>query len=199
VYQRGNASWYGPGFHGNRTANGERFDQMAMTAAHRTLPFNTHVQVRNLDNGRRLVVRINDRGPFIRGRIIDCSRGAARKLDFERAGVARVELRILGASPKDPKPEPERRSEPPPVLEPVDPDEGPFDVQVGAFSDHDNARRFQRELELSFPRVHLVRFAEYLRVRVGPYRDRAGAESAQAELLAMGHPGFVTRHDPEEE
>ncbi|MDP8242679.1 MAG: septal ring lytic transglycosylase RlpA family protein [Candidatus Hinthialibacter antarcticus] len=91
----GTASWYGPKFHGRRTANGERFNMNAMTAAHPSLPFNTRLRVTNLDNGRKCIVRINDRGPFKGGRIVDLSRAAARKLDFERDGLAKVRLEVL--------------------------------------------------------------------------------------------------------
>ncbi|MDY7012153.1 MAG: septal ring lytic transglycosylase RlpA family protein, partial [Cyanobacteriota bacterium] len=94
--QRGIASWYGPGFHGRRSASGERFNQNAMTAAHRTLPFGTRVRVTNQNNGRSIVVRINDRGPFIRGRIIDLSVGAARKIGMYGSGIAPVEVEVLG-------------------------------------------------------------------------------------------------------
>lgn len=87
----GYASWYGPGFHGKRTASGERFDQHAMTAAHKTLPFGTRVRVTH--KGRSVVVRINDRGPFVHGRVIDLSKAAARKLGI--TGVAKVTLKVL--------------------------------------------------------------------------------------------------------
>ncbi len=93
--QRGKASWYGGKFHGRKTASGERFDKHALTAAHRSLPFDSIVRVTNLANGRRVRVRINDRGPFIRGRIIDVSEGAARKLKMRRAGVVRCKLEVL--------------------------------------------------------------------------------------------------------
>ncbi|PPS45420.1 hypothetical protein B1A85_03980 [Chroococcidiopsis sp. TS-821] len=92
----GIASWYGPGFHGNRSASGERFNQNAMTAAHRSLPFGTKVRVTNKRNGRSVVVRINDRGPFTGGRIIDLSAGAARVLGLLNSGTAPVQLEILG-------------------------------------------------------------------------------------------------------
>ncbi len=92
----GMASWYGYGFHGLRSASGERFNQNAMTAAHRTLPFGTQVRVTNRNNGRSVIVRINDRGPFIRGRIIDVSAGAAKILGMTSSGVAPVQLEILG-------------------------------------------------------------------------------------------------------
>jgi rare lipoprotein A len=89
---RGKASWYGPGFQGKRTASGERFDMNQLTAAHRTLPFGTRVRVRNIKNGREVVVRINDRGPQIQSRIIDLSKAAAAELDLVRAGEAPVLL-----------------------------------------------------------------------------------------------------------
>lgn len=91
----GEASWYGPGFHGNYTANGEVYNQNALTAAHKTLPFGTRVRVTNLYNGRSVVVRINDRGPFIPGRIIDLSQGAAQLIGVTRSGVAPVQMDIL--------------------------------------------------------------------------------------------------------
>ena len=95
--ERGQAGWYGDRYHGRKTASGERFDQNALTAAHRTLPFGTMVEVKNLDNGRTVTVRINDRGPFGRKtRIIDVSRAAAGELDMVSSGVAPVELRIVG-------------------------------------------------------------------------------------------------------
>jgi rare lipoprotein A len=92
----GIASWYGPGFHGNRSASGEVYNQNAMTAAHRSLPFGTKVVVTNLNNGRSVVVRINDRGPFVRGRVIDLSAAAARALGVMQTGVAPVQVQVLG-------------------------------------------------------------------------------------------------------
>lgn len=91
----GQASWYGPGFYGNRTANGETFRPGTLTAAHRTLPFGTLVRVTNLNNGRTAVVRINDRGPFHGGRIIDLAHGAAQRLGVTASGVAQVKLEVL--------------------------------------------------------------------------------------------------------
>lgn len=92
---RGVASYYGPGFQGNKTANGERFNMHDMTAAHKTLPFNTKVKVYNLTNGKTVIVRINDRGPFKKGRIIDLSKGAAKKIGMLQSGTANVKLEIL--------------------------------------------------------------------------------------------------------
>ncbi|MGK7943721.1 MAG: septal ring lytic transglycosylase RlpA family protein [Microcystaceae cyanobacterium] len=93
---RGTASWYGPGFHGRRTANGERYNQHGLTAAHRHLPFGTRVRVTNLRNNRSVVVRINDRGPFVGGRIIDLSAGAAKQIGVYHSGIAPVKVEILG-------------------------------------------------------------------------------------------------------
>ena len=98
--QVGDASWYGPDFHGKTTANGEKYNMLQMTAAHRTLPFNTLVRVTNLGNGRTAVVRINDRGPFLKGRILDLSYTAARALGAHVPGVIRVKIEVVGkASP----------------------------------------------------------------------------------------------------
>ncbi len=96
----GMASWYGPGFDGRPTATGERFDQNALTAAHKTLPLPGLVEVTNLDNGRTVVLRLNDRGPFVDGRIIDLSRGAADELGLLQRGVGRVRVRYLGPAPR---------------------------------------------------------------------------------------------------
>ena len=103
VDERGQASWYGNQYHGRQTASGETFDQEAMTAAHKELPFGTVVEVRNRNNDQTVVVRINDRGPFVRGRIIDLSRGAAREIDMIGAGVVPVDLRILEKGEEQPR------------------------------------------------------------------------------------------------
>jgi rare lipoprotein A len=91
----GVASWYGPGFDGKQTASGERFNKGHLTAAHRSLPFGTVVRVKNLQNGRSVDVRINDRGPFVKGRIIDLSQAAARQIDLIQRGIGEVEVRVL--------------------------------------------------------------------------------------------------------
>ena len=95
----GIASWYGRDFHGRKTANGETFDMNAISAAHTTLPMPSYVEVKNLKNGKKIVVRVNDRGPFAKNRIIDLSRAAARKLGFEHEGVAKVRVRYVGRAP----------------------------------------------------------------------------------------------------
>ena len=93
--ESGNASWYGGKFHGRKTASGERYNQNKMTAAHKTLPFGTNVRVKNTENGKSVVVRINDRGPFSKGRIIDLSRAAAKKLDMIKTGTAKVSIKVV--------------------------------------------------------------------------------------------------------
>jgi len=92
---KGVSSWYGPNFHGNLTANGEVYDMYGVTAAHKTLPFNTVVRVLNEDNGKSIILRVNDRGPYAKGRILDCSFGAAKKLGFADIGTANVKIEII--------------------------------------------------------------------------------------------------------
>ena len=96
----GISSWYGPNFHGKRTSNGEIYNMHSMTAAHKTWPMDTIVGVKNLQNGRTTVVRINDRGPFVKGRIIDCSYAAGKKLGLDKMGIAKVEIKVLGFARK---------------------------------------------------------------------------------------------------
>ncbi len=95
AHHSGVASWYGPGFHGRTTANGERYDMHALTAAHKTLTFGTKVKVTNQNNGKSVVVRINDRGPYIRGRVIDLSRSAAAAIDMIGPGTAEVSIEVM--------------------------------------------------------------------------------------------------------
>lgn len=95
IYQKGVASWYGPGFHGRQTANGEIYNMYALTAAHKTLPLGTRVRIRSFDTGKTVDVRINDRGPYVDGRVIDLSLRAAQKLGITEQGLDRVEVRIL--------------------------------------------------------------------------------------------------------
>lgn len=97
--QTGKASWYGPGFHGKKTSNGERYNMHALTAAHKTLPLGTVVRVRNLDNGKSVIVRVNDRGPFHGKRVIDLSKAAAARLGFVRQGMAKVRVETLDRAP----------------------------------------------------------------------------------------------------
>src|SRR5215831_6037536 len=133
--QLGVASWYGPGFHGNRTANGEIYDQYELTAAHRSLPLGTRVTVTNLSNGRAVEVRINDRGPYVGGRAIDLSYAAARTIGMIGPGTARVRIDILGRAPR-----PTPRFVPPPVN---DLPTSSFCVQVAALGDAGRAEHLR--------------------------------------------------------
>jgi rare lipoprotein A len=128
--EEGNASWYGVPFHGRRASNGEVYDMHKLTAAHRTLPFDTVVRVTNLSNGKSTVVRITDRGPFVDNRIIDLSMAAAREIDSIGPGVVPVRLEILSAG--------------------IDPASGFFTVQVGAFRDRGNAERLRQRLNAAY-------------------------------------------------
>jgi rare lipoprotein A len=101
--QEGVASWYGPGFHGRRTSSGERYDQYDFTAAHRTLPLGTWVKVTNMDNGRTINVYVNDRGPYVDGRVIDLSYGAARAIGMLQPGTIPVRIVVLGTEPPEPR------------------------------------------------------------------------------------------------
>jgi len=176
VIDTGKASWYGPGFHGKRTANGERYDMDDLTAAHRTLPFGTRVKVTRRDTGQSVVVRINDRGPFVRGRIIDLSRGAARRIDLDRDGVTRVTLRIVSWNEQA----------------------GPaiYAVQVGAFGDSANAERLKDQLSIGWDDVHVERFLEFHRVRVGRFASLDAARDAADRLRdELGVDPFVVREN----
>lgn len=135
--ETGIASWYGDPYHGRQAANGETFDMDQLTAAHRTLPFDTSVRVTNLTNNREVDVRINDRGPFVDGRIIDLSREAARRIEMIGPGTARVRVRVLKVPPN------------------AKLDQGPFTVQAGAFRDRERAEQVRKELARKFSNVRL--------------------------------------------
>jgi rare lipoprotein A len=175
--ERGVASWYGPGFDGRRTASGERYKRTALTAAHRSLPFGTRVQVKNRDNGTSVVVTINDRGPFARGRVIDLSYQAARELGVAISGTADVELAILGAGGAE-------------ANTPSSP-ETRYTVQVGAFSDPDYAVLLHRDLKRLYPEAYVHSDGIWNRVRVGLFDDRENAENLSRELAAMGMSSVV--------
>jgi rare lipoprotein A len=171
----GIASWYGPNFHGKASASGERFDAGAMTAAHPTLPIPSLVRVTNLDNGRAVTVRLNDRGPFVDGRIIDLSRRAAEAIDMTRAGTARVRVEYVGPAPLEPNTtgegepgffaasaspvvaagltalpvapyQPRLAATPARVARPAEPSERGFYVQAGSFVELANAHALRAEL-----------------------------------------------------
>jgi rare lipoprotein A len=178
----GLASYYAEPYHGRRTASGEVFDTyQELTAAHRTLPFNTIVRVTNNSNGREVEVRINDRGPFIDGRVIDLSLKAAREIDLVRAGVAPVRLVVL----RD-------RS----AVARVTPPSGIFTVQVGAFETQEPAELLRRNLEQRYRDVSIETFSAdrtFYRVRVGRASDLAAAEKLADRLRAEAFDPFVVR------
>lgn len=165
---RGIASWYGKDFHGKPTANGEIYDMHGLTAAHRELPLGTVVDVENLDNGRRVRVRINDRGPFIAGRILDLSFGAAKQLAMTDAGLARVEIRIVSVG--------EGRSGPIRTSR--------YTVQVGAFRDRENAVEIMRRLADDHQDIVVTTVKGWHRVRVGSFRERRDADELRRRLTA---------------
>ncbi len=180
--ERGVASWYGPGFHGVSTSMGEPYDMYAMTAAHKTLPIPCYARVTNLTNGRSVVVRINDRGPFVANRLIDLSYTAAAKLDMLRAGTAMVEVRVV--TPDDPQNQALTRATetPPPTLY----------VQAGAFTVPANAQGLRLRLQQAgmsnvlvlppLPGHHLYR------VRIGPIGSVADFDALAARLATLGVP-----------
>ncbi len=196
--QRGTASWYGTKFHGRTTANGEPYDVYGMTAAHTTLPIPTYVRVTNLENGRQAIVRVNDRGPFAHGRIIDLSYAAATKLGFAHKGTASVEVEAIdvdnwppsrnwAATPAPPAVSTTRPSEPARFAQPPAAGAGSLYVQAGAFSSAQGAESLRRRLQqaLKHPvEVSPTAAAPVLfRVRVGPLATRAEAEQVRARLL----------------
>ncbi|HEV8630018.1 MAG TPA: septal ring lytic transglycosylase RlpA family protein [Thermoanaerobaculia bacterium] len=173
--ERGEASWYGFPFHGQRTANGERYDMYLMTAAHRQLPLGTVVEVRNLANDRRVQVRVNDRGPFVRGRILDLSFAAATELDMVRTGTAEIELRVIemGAVTL--------------------PEATVLTVQVGAFQDRRRADALLSRLADAFPEARIEESLPWYRVRIGTFADLDAAQEVRDRLLRKGFRSVVTR------
>jgi rare lipoprotein A len=176
----GNASWYGVPFHGRRASNGEIYDMNKLTAAHRTLPFDTVVRVTNLGNGKSTVVRITDRGPFVDNRIIDLSMAAAREIDSIGPGVVPVRLEILSAG--------------------IDLTSGFFTVQVGAFRDRGNAERLRERLNASYSPIFIQQYDSpdglFYRVRVGKVPGEDAAHQFGEQLRSReGFTPMVVRVD----
>jgi rare lipoprotein A len=170
--QKGLASWYGPGFHGKLTANGEMYDMHALTAAHRQLPFDALVEVRNHDNGRKVTVRINDRGPFVRGRIIDLSRTAAEIIGLVETGTARVTLTVIkGGSGRPYGANRTSRSA-----------QSRWRVQAGAFRDLSLARKQLQRVESIDRRARIDSAGELHRIVVGPFNSVEAARAVRAKL-----------------
>lgn len=184
--QEGMASWYGPDFHGKKTSNGEIYDMHAMTAAHKTLPLGVFVKVRNKDNGSEVVVRVNDRGPFVKNRVIDLSYTAAKKLGVDVKGTAPVHIVALGYKQKGREGEEFYK-------EPENYDSGNYAVQVGSFRDPQNAQRLAGELKNLFGHAEvqqaLVNNEKFSRVLVGKYSSLKEAEEAEKNFAVHGYPG----------
>ena len=179
--ERGVASWYGPGFHGNKTANGERYDMHQLTAAHRTLPLGSIAVVRSMSTGRQVTVRINDRGPFARGRVLDLSLAGANALGMIGAGTDEIELRVVGYQGRAT-------------------DMGFLRVQVGSFSDQQNAANLLERVKLLYSggRIQAVDLPEgrRYRVQIGQFSRDAQAEDAVSHLeSSLGLEAFVFRDD----
>jgi rare lipoprotein A len=205
---RGMASWYGTKFDGRRTASGERYDMHQLTAAHPTLPFGTLVQVTNVENGRQVVVRVNDRGPFGRRRVIDLSYAAAHELRMVGPGTAQVELAVVGrfdpmapaspaqpillaaavpATPDAPPPATPAAAATPAATLAID----AYTVQVGAFGETERAEALQRDLAGRYPSAVVLSDGTWSRVQVGRFDDREEAETLRAELAATGLAAIV--------
>lgn len=194
--ERGVASWYGPGFHAAQTSTGEPYDMYAMTAAHKTLPLPCYARVTNLANGKSVVVRVNDRGPFVTGRIIDLSYTAAAKLDMLRNGTAFVEMRVI--TPGTPAAVVPAPIAPPPALigdaaagNTAAAPAGGLYLQAGAFADSANARRQVERLrsagiENAFLLPTTSGGRTLHRVRIGPIDSVAGFDALSARLARIG-------------
>jgi len=189
--QRGLASWYGTKFHGRRTSSGEPYDMFAMTAAHRELPLPSYVEVTNLDNGKRVVVRVNDRGPFVGGRVIDLSYAAAHRIGMVDKGVAPVHIRVVSPAEEEPRPMRVAGTGALDALGPEEPDSAgtePRFVQVGAFADRSAAERVQHDLRsLGFAGVRVTTLSSTSgtplhRVRIGPLEDPSALRDVEERL-----------------
>lgn len=175
--EEGVASWYGPGFHGKKTASGEKYNQYAMTAAHKTLPMGTRVRVTNLDNNRSALVRINDRGPFSSKRIIDLSRAAALRLEITQKGTGRVRVQSLGGLPE---------------IDEEGDISGAFYVQLGAFGNKENARKLIEVLTREGRGGRLIFGNNNMwNVQAGPWKDSATAQKMLASFISSYPQAFV--------
>jgi rare lipoprotein A len=186
--EEGLASWYGPEFHGKPTSCGEPYDMYAMTAAHKTLPMGTHVKVTNQRNGRSVILRVNDRGPFVSGRIIDLSCRGAQELGSANPGLAPVrveavqiasEQQIAGTTYWKVDPVPSLRF-------------GLFGVQIGSFREQKNAHRLKEKMQNAYGTIQILPFSDqdgyHYRVQVGSYKDLL---LAQEEMKRLRHNGFA--------
>lgn len=180
--EKGLASWYGSDFHGKKTSSGEVYDMYAETAAHKTLPLGTVVRVRNPANRREIVLRVNDRGPFVAGRVIDLSYAAARKLDIIGPGTAPVEIEAIGTTVTS------GSAQDPNVYY-----RGTFTIQVGAFTEAGNAQRLLQKLNRTYKNAHIVEYNDgrttFYRVRVAHSDNLEEAVQYESRLRREGFAG----------
>jgi len=189
--QTGIASWYGRDFHGKQTANGERYDMHALSAAHTTLPMPTLVRVTNLENGRSVVVRVNDRGPFVKNRLIDLSFAAAKQLGYEHQGTTRVRVQTLDL-PASSTMTASKAVAPTAVLasrqkQTATQSTAGIFIQLGAFSSENNANRLRHQLHGQYPSIHLHPSQTLFRVRIGPFNDMSSIEQTIRSLQVNGY------------
>lgn len=193
--ETGKASWYGEDFHGRPTSSGEIYDMYKKTAAHKTLPLGTYVKVINLENNESTIVRINDRGPFVKDRIIDLSYGAAKEIHMDVAGLADVQVIALGKDTGDLADE----NGSAPVLDLKEFETGVFTVQVGAFTDKNNALVLAEQLRPNFDYVNIMEYSDkenriFFRVHVSKSTTLARAEESKKRLENIGFSeAFVLR------
>ena len=201
--ERGLASWYGKEFDGLPTASGETFRLGKVSAAHRTLPLGTLVEVTNEKNGKTVRVKVNDRGPFVAGRIVDLSRAAAAEIGSVGDGVVPVTLRVVtlgdnsrirAKSDEPPVPTPANtatKGEPAASTAPARPAASGWAVQAGAFGSEENALKLRERLAARYPTPWVEDFKGLKRVKFGPYASRDEAEAARDTLGEMGLAGIV--------
>ena len=173
--ETGTASWYGPNFHGKQTANGETYNQNELTAAHKTLPFNTVVKVTNLDNGKSVTVRINDRGPYVGRRVIDISRAAAERIEMIGPGTARVRIELVNSEQ--------------PISRNMEPEA--FTVQLASYTRKSQADELLKKIRGSYIQQARVEGTTYFRVYSGTFKNQNDAEKHRRELARKGYEGFV--------
>jgi len=172
--QVGFASWYGIEEHNKRAASGERFNKNELTAAHKALPMDSIVRVTNLENGMDVIVRINDRGPFVEGRIIDLSYAAAKEVDLLGPGTAKVKVEVISTPNRD-----------------ENYFKGKYVVQVGSFKDKNNAHKLKKKLSAKFNNVDVYQYSlkgdKYYRVRLAGYNTKQEAETEYKKLKKLGY------------
>jgi rare lipoprotein A len=186
--QTGKASWYGKKFHGRKTSNGETYNMYSMTAAHKTLPMNTWVSVHNLKNNKKIVVRVNDRGPFVSGRIIDLSYTGAKGIGIVGPGTGKVRVTALGKATSYSK-----VTKAPVSFKPVNYLKGNFTVQVGAFKVKENAQKYRYKLSKQYQNAHIEPYNDgsgtFYRVRIGKFGNLNNAIRFSEQIAGKGFNG----------